>query len=247
MFPYSCLIGDTREIFWGVFFIRHFKNEVDFPFGHGLSYTRFRYSNLKLESEEATACDTMRLSVKVTNIGDRDGDEVVQVSTHIHVHTYMHTYILYIYIYKQCTHINTRAYTYTYTHTYIYLVVVCLTSLSSLSLLCTLGSRRAWFLCIACSSRQQNSRFRNGIWIGLFAHAWCNGTDYQHTPCWFWTCSYPIGRKCLGSFECKSRRESCGVRQRRHLRGKGNIDIVLMYEWWSSVCKKQYYLVVHSF
>ncbi|MGE5377006.1 MAG: glycoside hydrolase family 3 N-terminal domain-containing protein [Bacteroidota bacterium] len=49
-----------------------------FPFGHGLSYTSFSYDNLRLSSEKITAEDTATLSVDVTNIGERAGEEVVQ-------------------------------------------------------------------------------------------------------------------------------------------------------------------------
>jgi len=46
-----------------------------FPFGYGLSYTKFRYSNLRIESKEGG----WRVSVDVENIGDREGSEVVQL------------------------------------------------------------------------------------------------------------------------------------------------------------------------
>jgi beta-glucosidase len=50
-----------------------------FPFGFGLSYTRFDYSDLNIERKELTGEDTIRLSVKVTNSGKMAGKEVVQV------------------------------------------------------------------------------------------------------------------------------------------------------------------------
>ncbi|MGE5463948.1 MAG: glycoside hydrolase family 3 C-terminal domain-containing protein, partial [Syntrophothermus sp.] len=53
-----------------------------FAFGHGLSYTTFSYSNLRLNSEKITADETATLSVEVTNTGDRAGDEVVQFYVH---------------------------------------------------------------------------------------------------------------------------------------------------------------------
>ncbi len=53
-----------------------------FPFGHGLSYTWFAYSDLRLSKEEIHAGETAILSVDVTNIGDRLGDEVVQLYVH---------------------------------------------------------------------------------------------------------------------------------------------------------------------
>ena len=53
-----------------------------FPFGHGLSYTTFEYTNLKLDQEKIAASETATLSVDVTNTGDRPGDEVVQFYVH---------------------------------------------------------------------------------------------------------------------------------------------------------------------
>ena len=50
-----------------------------FPFGHGLSYTRFRLKNLCLDARRITPEGRLAVSVAVENIGDRDGDEVVQL------------------------------------------------------------------------------------------------------------------------------------------------------------------------
>jgi beta-glucosidase len=50
-----------------------------FPFGHGLSYTTFAYSNLTLSTYDATATDKLTASVSITNNGTRDGAEVVQL------------------------------------------------------------------------------------------------------------------------------------------------------------------------
>lgn len=50
-----------------------------FPFGHGLSYTRFGYSGLKIGPERAAADATITVACEVTNLGDRAGDEVVQL------------------------------------------------------------------------------------------------------------------------------------------------------------------------
>ncbi len=54
-----------------------YDNDVAFPFGHGLSYTTFKYSNVKLSYDKATTTYTMK--VKVTNTGDVAGKETVQV------------------------------------------------------------------------------------------------------------------------------------------------------------------------
>lgn len=53
--------------------------EVLFPFGHGLSYTTFKYSNLKVSKRKIKDSDTLTVSVDVTNIGRMAGKEVVQI------------------------------------------------------------------------------------------------------------------------------------------------------------------------
>ena len=50
-----------------------------YPLGHGLSYTSFEYSNLKVEPAEPSASDKITITCSVTNSGDRDGDSVVQL------------------------------------------------------------------------------------------------------------------------------------------------------------------------
>jgi len=57
---------------------RFFSSEPLFPFGFGLSYTRFKYSNLELP-KIVTADQQFRASVIVQNTGNRAGDEVVQL------------------------------------------------------------------------------------------------------------------------------------------------------------------------
>jgi len=49
------------------------------PFGHGLSYTTFSYSNLRVDAEEIPADGSLRVQVDVSNTGKRTGDEVVQL------------------------------------------------------------------------------------------------------------------------------------------------------------------------
>ena len=53
-----------------------------FPFGHGLSYTTFSYSDLRLSAPRITPAATLRASVTVTNSGSREGAEVVQLYLH---------------------------------------------------------------------------------------------------------------------------------------------------------------------
>ncbi|WP_246193432.1 glycoside hydrolase family 3 protein [Pseudoxanthomonas suwonensis] len=58
---------------------RYFTGKPLFPFGHGLSYTSFGYSGLKLDRRRAAAGDEVTVSVTVKNHGKRAGDEVVQL------------------------------------------------------------------------------------------------------------------------------------------------------------------------
>ena len=55
------------------------RKDVLFPFGHGLSYTRFAYQDLTLSHAELDAPYELKLSLKVTNTGPVEGAEVVQV------------------------------------------------------------------------------------------------------------------------------------------------------------------------
>lgn len=50
-----------------------------FPFGYGLSYTTFEYSDLKLSSNSINRNGTLKASVKITNTGAYDGEEIVQL------------------------------------------------------------------------------------------------------------------------------------------------------------------------
>ncbi|MFA9464151.1 MAG: glycoside hydrolase family 3 C-terminal domain-containing protein [Velocimicrobium sp.] len=71
---------EYREgIFVGYRYYDKKKREVLFPFGHGLSYTTFVYSNLKLSKPYIEDTDTVEVSVDVTNTGSRKGKEVVQL------------------------------------------------------------------------------------------------------------------------------------------------------------------------
>ncbi len=53
-----------------------------YPFGFGLSYTQFAYSDFKISKSETNAGDVVDVSIAVTNTGTREGDEVVQLYTH---------------------------------------------------------------------------------------------------------------------------------------------------------------------
>jgi beta-glucosidase len=58
------------------------SGEPLFPFGHGLSYTTFEYSDLKFSSPVISSQEDMLVSCKVTNTGNVAGDEVVQLYLH---------------------------------------------------------------------------------------------------------------------------------------------------------------------
>ncbi len=58
---------------------RYFTGTPLYPFGYGLSYSQFSYSNLKLSTEQLNAGDPLTVEADVKNISDRDGDEVVEL------------------------------------------------------------------------------------------------------------------------------------------------------------------------
>ncbi|MDP3393922.1 glycoside hydrolase family 3 C-terminal domain-containing protein [Sediminibacterium sp.] len=55
------------------------SGEPLFPFGYGLSYTKFQYSNLTFTKDILSGNDTIKVSLDITNIGNKLGDEVVQM------------------------------------------------------------------------------------------------------------------------------------------------------------------------
>jgi beta-glucosidase len=58
---------------------RYFKGEALYPFGYGLSYTRFSYGKAKVSQPKLAAAGSVSVSAEVTNTGAMDGDEVVQL------------------------------------------------------------------------------------------------------------------------------------------------------------------------
>ena len=65
--------GKNGRTFW------YFNKEVTYEFGYGISYTTFEYNNFKISRDAITPQDKITVSVDVTNTGDFDGDEVVQI------------------------------------------------------------------------------------------------------------------------------------------------------------------------
>lgn len=68
-----------ESIFVGYRWYDTAKKEVRFPFGHGLSYTSFEYSDIKLSADKIKDTDTLSVSFKITNTGKVDGAEIAQV------------------------------------------------------------------------------------------------------------------------------------------------------------------------
>lgn len=69
----------NEHVFVGYRYYETKKMETLFPFGHGLSYTTFEYSNLKLNKTQMSDNDILTVSVDVTNTGRVAGKEVVQL------------------------------------------------------------------------------------------------------------------------------------------------------------------------
>lgn len=72
-------VNYAEGVFVGYRYYEKKKMKVLFPFGHGLSYTTFEYSDLKLSSDSMTDDSTATVSVKVTNTGAVAGKAVVQL------------------------------------------------------------------------------------------------------------------------------------------------------------------------
>jgi beta-glucosidase len=74
--------GRGEPAFGGMVFWSHYTDAPNtplFPFGHGLSYTTFEYSNLRLGAGEMAMRDTLTVEVTLTNSGGRPGTEIVQL------------------------------------------------------------------------------------------------------------------------------------------------------------------------
>ena len=80
-FPGTYNTVEHREgIFVGYRYYETAKKEVLFPFGHGLSYTTFKYSNMQLDKARVTPeTEEIVVSLEVKNTGSVDGEEIVQV------------------------------------------------------------------------------------------------------------------------------------------------------------------------
>jgi len=75
-------VNKEGNVFWS-----HYADEENsplYPFGHGLSYTTFDYSDININTDDS---NNIKVSVTVTNSGDRAGEEVVQLYLHDPVST----------------------------------------------------------------------------------------------------------------------------------------------------------------
>ena len=72
--------ADYQEgVFVGYRYYTSRKMKTAFPFGYGLSYTTFKYSNLRVDKKEMTDQEMLQVSVNVKNTGKRSGKTVVQL------------------------------------------------------------------------------------------------------------------------------------------------------------------------
>ncbi len=79
-FPGTTVSVEYREgVYVGYKYYDTAKKDVAFPFGHGLSYTTFEYSDIKLSADNIKDTDTVTVSFKIKNTGNVDGAEVAQV------------------------------------------------------------------------------------------------------------------------------------------------------------------------
>lgn len=79
-YPGGPVTSEHREsVYIGYRYYEAAKKDVVFPFGYGLSYTTFEYSDIKLSADSIKDTDTVTVSFKIKNTGDVDGAEVAQI------------------------------------------------------------------------------------------------------------------------------------------------------------------------
>lgn len=76
---HTATVEYRESVFVGYRYYDTAHKNVRFPFGYGLSYTNFEYSDLKLSADSIKDTDTLTVSFKVKNTGDVDGAEIAQV------------------------------------------------------------------------------------------------------------------------------------------------------------------------
>ena len=79
-FPGNPATVEYREgIYIGYRYYEKAQKKVRFPFGHGLSYTSFQYSDLRIEKTELSDSERVTLSFCIKNTGETDGSEIAQI------------------------------------------------------------------------------------------------------------------------------------------------------------------------
>ncbi|MDR0751419.1 MAG: glycoside hydrolase family 3 C-terminal domain-containing protein [Christensenellaceae bacterium] len=77
---YGNVLAEYREsIYVGYRYYDAAQKQVRYPFGYGLSYTKFKYSNLRLSANEIKDGDILTVSIDIENTGGRFGKEIVQL------------------------------------------------------------------------------------------------------------------------------------------------------------------------
>lgn len=79
-YPSGPVTSEHREsVYIGYRYYDKANKDVLFPFGYGLSYTSFEYSDIKISSDSIKDTDTLKVSFKVKNTGNIDGAEIAQL------------------------------------------------------------------------------------------------------------------------------------------------------------------------
>lgn len=79
-YPGEPVISEHKEsIYIGYRYYDTAEKDVLFPFGYGLSYTTFEYSDMKLSAAEIKDSETIDISFKIKNTGSVDGAEIAQI------------------------------------------------------------------------------------------------------------------------------------------------------------------------
>lgn len=80
IYPGGPVTSEHREsVYIGYRYYDSAKKDVVFPFGYGLSYTTFEYSDIKLSADKIKDTDTVTVSFKIKNTGAVDGAEVAEI------------------------------------------------------------------------------------------------------------------------------------------------------------------------
>ncbi|MCD7770811.1 MAG: glycoside hydrolase family 3 C-terminal domain-containing protein [Oscillospiraceae bacterium] len=78
-FPEKGTASYVEGVYVGYRYYDKKKLDVMYPFGYGLSYTTFEYSDLKISATDISECDTLEVSFKVKNTGDIAGKEIAEL------------------------------------------------------------------------------------------------------------------------------------------------------------------------